>query len=180
MSATPSSARRKAGSYGLLSLLDGKSGNSHTASPERDARMPACGREGGGGVVAEHLAVMARTWRRSARERHLTRGTMDGLRKADDGLSSGILFSSTVGVATQQVVLCLDWCASTGQPESTPSNARTRPVTSSTGKRSAVKVACCVWTGGKDVSPYLSVLRVKLYQKRDLRDRILHVSWAYL
>src|SRR6266852_7178716 len=142
--------------------------------------MPACGREGGGGIVAQRLAVMARTWRRSARERHLTRGTMDGLRKADDGLSSGILFSSTVGVATQQVVLCLDWCASTGQPESTPSNARTRPVTSSTGKRSAVKVACCVWTGGKDVSPYLSVLRVKLYQKRDLRDRILHVSWAYL
>ncbi len=31
MSATPLSARRKAGSYGLLSLLDGKSGNSQTA-----------------------------------------------------------------------------------------------------------------------------------------------------
>jgi len=94
---------------------------------------------------------------KDTRERRLTRGTMDGLRKADDGLSSGILFSSTVGVVTQQVVLCSDWCASTGQPDSTPSNARTRPVTSSTGKRSAVKVACCVWAGGKSASSYLSV-----------------------
>src|SRR5258708_9070873 len=94
---------------------------------------------------------------KDTRERRLTRGTMDGLRKADDGLSSGILFSSTVGVTTKQVVVCSDWCASTGQPESTPSNARTRPVTSSTGKRSAVKVACCVWAGGKSASSYLSV-----------------------
>ena len=94
---------------------------------------------------------------KDARERRLTRGTMDGVRKADDGLSSGILFSSTVGGATQQVVLCLDWCASPGQPDSTTSHARTRPVTSSTGKRSAVKVACCVWAGGKSVSSYLSV-----------------------
>ena len=93
---------------------------------------------------------------------------MDGLRKADDGLSNGILFSSRVGVATQQVVLCLDWCASTGQPEFTPSNARTRLVTSSTGKRSAVKVARCVWTGGKAVRPYLSVLRVHFSHKEAL------------
>src|SRR5260370_13707430 len=107
---------------------------------------------------------------KDTRERRLTRGTMDGLRKADDGLSSGILFSSTVGVATQQVVLCSDWCASTGQPESTPSNARTRPVTSSTGKRSAVKVACCVWTGGKSASSYLSVLLAKMCRKPALRS----------
>jgi hypothetical protein len=80
------------------------------------------------------------------------------VRKADDDLSNGILFSSTVGVAMRQVVLCLNWCASPGQPESTTSNARTGPVTSSTGKRSAVKVACCVWAGGKGASPYLSVL----------------------
>jgi hypothetical protein len=51
---------------------------------------------------------------------------MDIVRNADDGLSSGILFSSTVGVATQRVVLCLGWCASPGLPESTTSNARTR------------------------------------------------------
>jgi hypothetical protein len=28
----------------------------------RDARMPACGREGGGSVVAQRSAVMAETW----------------------------------------------------------------------------------------------------------------------
>jgi hypothetical protein len=51
---------------------------------------------------------------KDTRERRLTRGTRDEVRKADDGSSSGILFSSTVGVATRQVVLCLDWCASPG------------------------------------------------------------------
>ena len=94
---------------------------------------------------------------KDTRERRLTRGRMDVGRKADDGSSSGFLFSSTVGVATRQVVLCLNWCASPGKPESTTSNARTKPVTSSTGKRSAVKVACCVWAGGKSASSYLSL-----------------------
>ena len=83
---------------------------------------------------------------------------MDVLRKADDGLSNGIMFSSTVEVAMQQVVLCLSWCALMGQPKSTTSNARAEEVTSSTGKRSAGKLARCVWTGGKSVSSYLSVL----------------------
>ena len=46
MSATPSSARRKAGSYGLLSLLDGKSGNAHIAIG-RKSRENASGRESG-------------------------------------------------------------------------------------------------------------------------------------
>src|SRR5436853_193283 len=63
MSTTPLSARRKAGSYGLLLLLDRKLGNSQTASPERDARMPACGREGGGGIVADCLAVIVKACR---------------------------------------------------------------------------------------------------------------------
>jgi len=40
------SARRKAGSYGLLSLLDGKSGNAHIASA-RKSRENASGRESG-------------------------------------------------------------------------------------------------------------------------------------
>ena len=101
---------------------------------------------------------MGWTRRRSARERRLTRGRMDVLRKADDGLSNGILFSSRVEVAMQQVVLCLNWCASMGQPKSTTSYARTGQVMSSTGKRSAGKLARCVWTGGKSVSSYLSVL----------------------
>jgi hypothetical protein len=43
------------------------------------------------------------------------------VRKADDDWSSGILFSSTVGVAMRQVVLCLNWCASPGPPASTTS-----------------------------------------------------------
>src|SRR6266567_5683989 len=87
--------------------------------------MPARGTEGGGSVVAKCHPVMGWTGRRSARERRLTRGRRDTVRKADDDLSSGILFSSIVGVATQQVALCLNWCASPGQPESTTSNART-------------------------------------------------------
>ena len=82
---------------------------------------------------------------------------MDVLRKADDGLSSGILFSSRVGVAMQQVVLCLNWCASLGKPKSTASNGRAEQVMSSTGKRSAVKVARCVWREGKAARPYLSL-----------------------
>jgi hypothetical protein len=94
---------------------------------------------------------------KGTRERRLTRGRMDAVRKADDDLSSGIMFSSTVGDAMQRVVPCLSWCASRGQPKSTASNARTGQVTSSTGKRSAGKLARCVWTGGKSVSSYLSV-----------------------
>jgi hypothetical protein len=46
MSATSLPARRKAGSYGLLSLLDGKSGNAHIAIA-RKSRENASGRESG-------------------------------------------------------------------------------------------------------------------------------------
>ena len=74
---------------------------------------------------------------------------MDVLRKADDGLSNGILFSSRVEVAMQQVVLCLNWCASMGQPKSTTSYARTGQVMSSTGTPDAGKVARPVWMRGK-------------------------------
>ena len=35
------------------------------------------------------------------------------------------MFSDTAGDSMQQVVLCSDWCASPGQPESTTSHART-------------------------------------------------------
>ena len=80
------------------------------------------------------------------------------MRKADDGWSSDILFSSIVGVVMRRVVPCSNWCASLGKPKSTTSNARTQEVASSTGKPDAVKVACPVWTGGKGVSSYLSVL----------------------
>ncbi len=40
-------------------------GNSHTALLERDARMPACGREGGGVIVAKCPSVMEGTRRRT-------------------------------------------------------------------------------------------------------------------
>src|SRR5215469_13399903 len=43
---------------------------------------------------------------KGTRERHLTRGAMDSLRKADDRWRNGFLFSSTVGVAMQRVVPC--------------------------------------------------------------------------
>lgn len=51
---------------------------------------------------------------KDTRERRLTRGRMDVLGKADDGLSNGALFSSRVEDSMQQVVLCLSWCASMG------------------------------------------------------------------
>jgi hypothetical protein len=50
---------------------------------------------------------------------------MDEVRKADDGWSSDILFSSTVGGVTQRVVPCSNWCASLGQPKSNTSHVRT-------------------------------------------------------
>src|SRR6266704_6639034 len=46
MSATSLPARRKAGSYGLLSLLDRKSGNAHIANAHK-SRKNASGRESG-------------------------------------------------------------------------------------------------------------------------------------
>ena len=58
-------------------------------------------------------------------------------------------------------------CALTGAPQRGNPNPRPQTqgpdkVMSSTGKRSGVKVACCVWTGGKSVSLYLSVLAEKI------------------
>ena len=35
---------------------------------------------------------------------------MDGPEKANDGRSSGTLFSGIAGDSMQQVVLCFDWC----------------------------------------------------------------------
>jgi hypothetical protein len=136
--------------------------------------MPADGRADGGNVVVKGSSVMDETRRRFARERHVTRGRMDQLRKADDGRSNGILFPGIAGVVMQQVVLCSNWCASTGKPESTISNARTRSVMSSTGKRSAGKLACCVWRGGKAARPYLSLLFGLFWQiyKKNSRNNL--------
>ena len=88
-----------------------KTGNSQTALPERDARMPACGREGGGDVVVKCQPVTGWTGRRFARERNLKREEMDEPEKANDGRSSGALFSGRAGDSMQQVKLCSGWCA---------------------------------------------------------------------
>jgi len=88
---------------------------------------------------------------------------MEVLRKADDGKSSGALFCGIAGDSMQQVMLCSDWCASTGN---TRIHHLTRKdpeeVTSSTGKRSAGKLACGVWKGGKSVSSYLSLQYLRI------------------
>jgi hypothetical protein len=48
------------------------------------------------------------------------------LGKANDGKSNGAMFSDRAGDSMQRIVLCSNWCASTGKPESTASNARAR------------------------------------------------------
>ncbi len=53
--------RRKAGSYRSLSSLSLELRNSETAQPDRGAKMPARRTEGGGSVVIEGRAAMART-----------------------------------------------------------------------------------------------------------------------
>ena len=58
----PDTTRRRAGTYGTLAAPAMELGNSNTVLPRtEDAKMPAHGREDGGGVVTKCLAVMART-----------------------------------------------------------------------------------------------------------------------
>ena len=95
--------------------------------------MPAYGMEDGGSVGAQRLAVMARTWGRSVRG-SLSKGKpTDAERKADDSPLRLVHLS----VANDESAL----------PEST----------GPTGKRSARKRACSVWSGGKAARPYLSL-----------------------
>ena len=90
---------------------------------------------------------------------------MDEMRKADDGKSSGALFSGIAGDSMQQVVLCSDWCASTGKTRIHHLKRKDpEEVMSSTGKRSAGKLACCVWKGGKSVSSYLSLQHLGTFE----------------
>jgi len=70
------------------------------------------------------------------------------------------MFSSIVGDAMQQVVLCSDWCASPGQPESTTSNARTRPGHVEYWKAQCGESRMLRLGGGKGRKPYLSVLQI--------------------
>ena len=95
--------------------------------------MPAYGMEDGGSVGAQRLAVMARTWCRSVRV-SLSKGKpTEAERKADDSPLRLVHLS----VGNDESAL----------PEST----------GPTGKRSARKRACSVWSGGKAVKPYLSL-----------------------
>ena len=58
----PYTTRRRAGTYGTLAALAVELGNSKPVFLRReDAKMPAYGREGGGGVVAKGPAVMVGT-----------------------------------------------------------------------------------------------------------------------
>jgi len=58
----PDTARRRAGTYGSRAAPAVELGNSNTVlPPAEDAKMPAYGMEGGGGVVAKGPAVMGGT-----------------------------------------------------------------------------------------------------------------------
>src|SRR2546430_12452323 len=112
---------------GALSHLATEVGNSATARPARGARMPARGTEGRGGVVAKGRAVMARTGRRSARVSPRKAELTDEGRKADDGRLA-LLVRLSMGNHKSALREYLD----------------------PTGKRSAVKVACCVWSRAEE------------------------------
>jgi len=81
---------------------------------------------------------------------------MDVPEKANDGKSHRALFSGRAEDSIQQVVLCSYWCALEVLPNpSTHTEEHVIVVYLSTGKPSALKGACSVWTGGKSVSSYL-------------------------
>ena len=72
------------------------------------------------------------------------------------------MFSSIAGDSMQRVVLCSDWYAWKVKPNpSTHTEEHTTVLIRVPESRSAGKVACCVWTGGKSESSYLSVEKVR-------------------
>ena len=122
--------QRRVASTSLLTAL----GTSHTVYPMGgDATRPAYGREDGGSVGAQRLAVRARTWGRSVRG-SLSKGKpTEAERKAEAG--------------PQRLVHLAVGNDASALPEST----------GPTGKRRARKRACSVWSGGKAARPYLSL-----------------------
>src|SRR6516164_755847 len=122
--------QRRVASTSLLTAL----GTSHTVYPMGgDATRPAYGREDGGSVGAQRLAVRARTWGRSVRG-SLSKGKpTEAERKAEAG--------------PQRLVHLAVGNDASALPEST----------GPTGKRRARKRACSVWSGGKAAKPYLSL-----------------------
>jgi len=122
-----------------------------------DATRPAYGREDGGSVGAQRLAVRARTWGRSVRG-SLSKGKpTEAERKAEAG--------------PQRLVHLAVGNDASALPEST----------GPTGKRRARKRACSVWSGGKAARPYLSLRRVgnhRLYRAAQANSlcRVLGVT----
>ena len=111
MGATSLPARRKAGSYGVLSLLERKSGNAHTASA-RKSRENASERKSGRRRPSSQMPScngMDRVKVRKA-ENQTNRGPTSESGNADDGESNRALFSGIAGDPMQQVVLCSNWC----------------------------------------------------------------------
>ncbi len=83
---------------------------------------------------------------------------MDVLEKANDGKSNRALFSGIAEDSMQQVALRSHRCALEVLPNpSTHTEEHVIVLYPSTGKPSALKGACSVWTGGKSASSYLSV-----------------------
>ncbi len=73
---------------------------------------------------------------------------MDVLEKANDGKSNRALFSGRAGDSMQQVVLRSHWCAlEVLLNPSTHTEEHVIVFYPSTGKPSALKGACSVWTG---------------------------------
>jgi hypothetical protein len=112
----------------------GESRNTYAPLPAREAKMPAWGQVGGGGVVVKGPSVMGGTRRRSARENHVqTQKEINGREKVDAGNRNR------------------------NRPRR-KSNRRRANHKVSAGKRNAGKLARSVWKGGKAARPYLSLL----------------------
>ena len=138
----PASRRQRAGAPTHLLV---ESGNSATTVPARGAKMPAGGTEGSGSRVVKCRTVMGRTGPRLPGEAARTDRGRTRRRKQ---MTVGVLYVLLVRFAV-------------GNDQS----ARSK-YCGPTGKRSAGKLACSVWSGGKVARPYLSLLSGFLQRAR--------------
>ena len=112
MSATPLPARRKAGSYGLLSLLERKSGNAHTVDA-RKSRENASGRESGRRRRSSQRLFCNGKDRVKVRQGRLKRTEDQQVNQGMQMTEKGMVPCSPAerGTPREPVVLCFDWCA---------------------------------------------------------------------
>src|SRR5712692_2400933 len=112
MSATSLPARRKAGSYGLLSLLDGKSGNAHIAIA-RKSRENASGRESGRRRRSNQKLFCNGGDMVKVRQGRLKRTEDQQVNQGMQMTEEGMVRCSPAkrGTPCEPVVLCFDWCA---------------------------------------------------------------------